>query len=695
MESGPDPTADPLPTDWERILAPRSVVLVGASGRAGHPMARPLTWLRDRGYAGRVLPVNPKYGELGGLPCYPELAAVPGPVDLVLALTPAAGAVATVEAAGAVGAAAVVVFASGFAETGADGAALQADLAAAAERAGVRVLGPNCQGLYVARTRLFATFSAAAERPLETSSGIAYVGQSGAIGGAFLDVAAARGLDLTAWVSTGNQVDLDVTEIGRVLVADPEVRALAVYTETLPPPEEYARLAAEARGSGTALIVLRSGRSETGRRAALSHTGAMLGDDTAFDLVSREYGVVVVDDVEEMLAAATLLRSQVPPAGKRVAVLTSSGGAGILAADRCADVDLQVPELGLETQAGLGPLVPAFGAIGNPVDVTAQLFNDSGDAFGRVCALVRADPAVDAVLVVLTMLVGDTARSLALDLARTVGRGPAGAPPVVVVWMAGEDATVDARSVLSDAGIAVFSSVAVATRVLAAVAPSPVPSAAELAPFEVPGDGWDLLAAVGVRTPGAVLVDRADAAADAVAAVGGLAVLKAVAPGLEHKTEAGGVRLGVIAEDAEAQAADLLATVPGASAVLVQEQVAPGVELLVSVDGGRDGWPPVLSVGWGGTETEIHRDIAQALAPVTPATARALLRSLRCWPLLTGHRGAAPADIEAAVDAIVRISTAAVVPGLREAEVNPLVVGKAGAVAVDVLLDREDVLSPR
>ncbi|MCD2194643.1 acetate--CoA ligase family protein [Actinomycetospora endophytica] len=682
-----------MPTDWDRVLHPRSVALVGASGREGHPMARPLAWLRDRGFAGVVAPVNPKYPSLGGLPCHPSLADVPGPVDLVLALVPAARAVDTVEEAGAVGAAAVVVFASGFAEVGEEGAALQAELAAVARRTGVRVLGPNCQGLYVARSRLFATFTAAGERPLEGSSGIAYVGQSGAIGGAVLDVAASRGLDLTAWVSTGNQADVDVTEIGRVLVADPDVRVLAVYTEALPSPEDYVRLAAEARDAGTALVVLRSGRTDAGRRAALSHTGAMLADGTAFELVSRAYGVVTVDDVEELLAAATLLRTQAPPRGRNVAAVTSSGGAGILAADRCADLGLAVPELGEETREKLALRVPAFGAVGNPVDVTAQLFNDGGGAFGEVCALVRADPAVDAVLILLTMLVGDTATALAADLADTVVEGPPGGPPLAVVWMAGEDATVEARAVLRVAGIPVFSSVAVATRVLASVTPRPAPPAVVVEPAVAPpGDGWDLLDAFGIPVPRSAAVVDPDEASGAVTAVGGTAVLKAVAAGLEHKTEAGGVRLGVTADTATGQAADLLAGV--ADTVLVQEQVAPGVELLVAVDGGRDGWPPVLTVGHGGTGTEIHRDVAHALAPVSPTTARELLASLRCWPLLAGHRGAAPADVDAAVDVIVRVGRAAVVPGLRELEVNPVVVGTSGAVAVDVLLDREDAATP-
>ncbi|MEJ2861025.1 acetate--CoA ligase family protein [Actinomycetospora flava] len=656
-----------MSTDWDRVLSPRSVALIGATGRADNPMARPLRWLTERGFAGRVHPVNPKYAELGGVPCVASLAEVPDGVDLALALVPAERAAAAVTEAGAAGAAAVVVFASGFAEVGEAGRARQDELVAAAQAAGTRVLGPNCQGLYHARSRLFATFTGAGERPLTGSSGIAYVGQSGAIGGSVLDVAAERGLDLSAWVSTGNEADVSLTEIGRHLVADPEIEVLTVYAESLPDPDDYAALAAEARDHGTALVVLRSGRSEPGRRAAVSHTGAMLGDDTAFRLVSRRHGVVLVDDVEELLAAATMLRGRRGPAGRAVGLVTSSGGAGILAADRASEAGLAVPELTAETQQKLARLVPDFGAVANPVDVTAQLFNDGGE-FGEVCGIVRADAAVDAVLVLLTMLVGETAMALARDLAATVTEQGPDAPPVAVVWMAGEDGTAPARALLREAGIPVFSSITLAVRVLDAVA---TPDGAAPAPVEpgvpVPGDGWDLLDALGVRRP--VSSPASDPAA-AVAELGGTAVLKA--EGLDHKTEAGGVRLGVTTATAAAVHAEL-AALPGVTGVLVQEQVPSGVELLVAVDGGRDGWPPVLTVGHGGTATEVHRDVVHALAPVTLETARAMLGELRCWPLLAGHRGAPGVDLDAAVDAIVRVSRACAVPGLGELEVNPLV----------------------
>ena len=690
--------ADPgEPTDWDRVFRPRAVALLGATGRADAPMARPLRWLTERGYAGNVYPINPKYAELSGVPCYPSLDAVPEPIDLVLALVPAAQTVDAVYAAAAVGAAAVVVFASGFAEIGPAGAARQRRLAEAARQTGVRVLGPNCQGIFYAPSRLFATFSAAAERPLSGSCGIAYVGQSGAVGGSVLDLAAERGLDLTAWVSTGNQADVDLTEIARYLIRDPEVSVLTSYAESIADGAGYQRLAAEAAASGTALVVLRSGRSAAGRRAAISHTGAMLGDDTAFTLVSRRYGVVLVDDVEELLAAATALRGQPRPAGNRIAAVSTSGGAGILAADQCENHGLTLPELAPDTQRRLAQLVPDFGALANPVDVTAQLFNREGRVFGEVCSIVTADPSVDALLVLLTMVTGEAAADLAGDLVEAVSTTTGRQVPCSVVWLAGQDQTQKARAVLTAAGIPVFSSISVAARVAGALAAaqgeSSYPAAERVGsalPPAPPEDGWALLDTLAVPHPESRLAGTPEQAAFAAAQLGGQVVLKAVAPGLDHKSDAGGVRLGVSSDRAGAVFAELAASVPRLSGVLVQRMAAPGLELLVGASGGRDGWPPLVTVGLGGTAAEVYRDVATALAPVTPEQARTLLRELRCWPLLAGHRGAPALDIEAAAGAIARISQAiAHWPDLAELEINPLIVGPAGAgvAAVDVLVN--------
>jgi acetate---CoA ligase (ADP-forming) len=697
-------------TDWGRVFRPRGVALLGATGRLDSQMARPLRWLTERGYPGRIYPINPKYTELAGAPCYPSLDAVPGPVDLVLALVPAAGAVDAVRAAGAAGAEAVVVFASGFAEVGPAGADLQRRLAEEGRRAGVRVLGPNCQGIYYAPSRLFATFSGGAGRPLTGSCGIAYVGQSGAIGGSVLDLAAEQGLDLTAWVSTGNQADVELTEVGRHLLRDPEISVLTVYVESISDGAAYQRLAAEAAETGTALVVLRPGRSAAGQRAVISHTGAMLGDDTAFRLVSQRYGVVLVDDVTELLAAAMALRGQPRPTGRRIAAVSSSGGAGILAADRCEANGLTLPELSSGTQRKLARLVPDFGALANPVDVTAQLFNREQPAFGEVCSIVAADPSVDAIMVLLTMITGDAAADLAQDLVTAVSTWTVNPVPCSVVWLAGLDQTRRAREALGAAGIPVFSSVAVAARVASALAPSdrgepesdpgsptPVgPPYPEELPAEPPKDGWALLDVLGVARPDGRLVRTGPEAAKAATELSddhdrqhSRLVMKAVAPGLAHKSDAGGVRLAVPVEQAASVYAELAATVPGLDGVLIQRTVPGGLELLVGAIGGRDGWPPVLTVGLGGTGAEVHRDLASAIAPVTVEQAHALLRRLRCWPLLAGYRGTPTLDVDAAAAAISRVSDAiAHWPELAELEINPLIVGPAGtgATAVDVLI---------
>jgi len=696
-----------------RLFRPRAVALVGVSGRPDSILARPLRYLREHGFTGDIYPVNPRYAELDGRPCYASLAELPASVDLVLVMVPAAQAPEVVRAAGRAGAAAAIVFASGFAETGAEGAALQRELQEAARISGVRVLGPNCQGLLHASNGLTATFTAAADRTMPPPSGVAYVGQSGAVGGSILDLAAEMGLGLSAWVSTGNQADLDVAEVASVLVADPDIAVLMLYVESVGDGAAYRAVAERAQISGKRLLVLRAGRSQAGRRAVASHTGAMLADDTAFLLTSRRYGVLVVEDVDDLLAVAATLSSSPPPRGRRIAVVTTSGGAGGLAADRLADHELAMPELSAATQAALAPHIPAFGALANPVDVTAQLFNQGEHAFGDVCRIVAEDQCIDAVVVLLTMVTGDAAAALAEDLVKTIttlGK------PLLVVWLAGKQLTDAGRRIFQDAGVPVFGSIAGVARVLAAIAPplgDPVRggSHAAVSPPQDPALvqrlrsfagahqrradlGAAILDAVGIAQPPAELVHSAAEAATAAGRLG-VSAMKVQAAGLAHKSDIGGVTLGVLPDDAAATYRRLmqmagsrdLAEVQG---VQLQQMATPGLELIIGAIRGRDGFPGVVTVGLGGVTTEIYRDVAAALAPVSAVEARAMLRELRAWPLLAGFRGAAPADVEAAVAAIVALggAIAALDDQVAEIEINPLIVasGKGGAVAVDVLV---------
>jgi acyl-CoA synthetase (NDP forming) len=514
------------------------------------------------------------------------------------------------------------------------------------------------------------------------------------------------GLGLAAWFSTGNQADLDLTEVSLHLLADPTVRVLMLYVEATGNGAAYAELARRAQLAGKSLVVLRSGRSSAGRRAVASHTGSMLGDDVAFVLTSRRYGVVLVDDIDELLAVAAVLAAGKPAEGPRVAVVTTSGGAGSLAADQCEDVGLQLPELSAATQARLRPLIPPFGALANPVDVTAQLFNRGAHAFGDVCRIIAEDDAVDVVAVLVTMVVGDAGARLAEDLVATAAKLRC---PLLVGWIAGQELTVEGRRVFREAGVPVFGSVGDLARVAARLAPPrhrgtppPLPPVPDVPAAEVRAllegpvvDGAALLRSIGIAQPASTLVTSPEAAREAVAALPGPGVLKLAAADLAHKSEVGGVRVGVGPDEAAGVFAELLDAarrhhVPGVEGVHVQELVPPGTELILAVTAGRDGFPPVVTVGLGGVTTELYRDLASALAPVSPEEAWAMLRGLRAWPLLAGFRGAEPADVPAAVDAVVRLSQAAVAAGdrLAEFEVNPLIVAPRGrgATAVDVLV---------
>ncbi|MER5389137.1 acetate--CoA ligase family protein [Saccharopolyspora sp. NPDC002686] len=681
------------------LLHPRAVAVVGASERSA--MAGRLTrYLRD--FDGPVYPVNPNYQQVHGLPCYPSLLELPGPVDLVLVMVPAARVLAVVEEAGRAGASCAVVLSSGFAEVGADGRALQEQLVEVARRYGLRVIGPNCQGLLYRPTGLAATFTAAADGEQAPDSGIAYVGQSGALGGSFLGMAGDRGIGLTAWISVGNQADITATDAAELLVADPNVRVLACYLEELPDGARWQRLTAHAAALGKPVVVLRSGRSAAGERAVASHTGALVRAGTAFDLLTSESGAIQVDDLDELLDTAVALTAEPRPRGRRIGVITSSGGAGGLAADQAEPAGLVLPELDPATRDVLAPLIPAFGSAVNPVDVTAQVIDDAGQ-FGAVCDAVAASDEVDAVLVVLTTIGGEAALEVAESILRAAKRST---KPFAVAWLYSHEQIAEAGSVLRRNGISVLGTTTAALRLIAHLVPREHRRAERAVPrglarfLDRPelteAEGAQLLDALQVDRPRGRVVEPADAAR-AAREFGDEVVLKVQSPDLAHKSDVGGVLVGVPSERAGSAAQDMLDTVaanaPDAriDGVLVQEVVPRGVELLVGVQGSEHGYPPVLTVGMGGTTAELNPDVVSALGPVDAERAVALLRELRGWPLLDGFRGRPRCDVDAAAAAIASISQAAAELGdeLGELEINPLVVHQTGAVAADLVVRKE------
>lgn len=688
------------------LFHPRSIAVVGASGQPGSPYARPLEYLQRIGFDGPVYPVNPRYEEVAGQPCYRSLASLPGPVDLVMILVAARRAEGIVREAAAAGGRVVIICSSGFSETGADGEALERQLLLTAQENHVRVVGPNSQGLFYRGTALAATFTGAAAVGFPTRGGAAYVGQSGAIGGVVLDLARESGMGLAAWVSTGNDADVTAQEVACDLIEDPDVQVLMLYLEALPDGAAYRTLAERSRELGKHLVVLRSGKSGAGRRAVASHTGAMVAPDGAFELVSESCSVVLVDDVDELVRVGHGLLSLPLPAGNRVGIVTTSGGAGALAADFCTRLHLAVEPLTAQTQQSLARFVPEFGAVGNPVDVTVQLLVRDDNSFRDVCATLADSSEIDSVLVLATSPMGQLGERLAeqiVDVTQSRDK------PVLTAWMAGADQTVAGRDVFRAAGIPLYDSPSQAAQVLKKLvlrgdAEQPVNQPlARKSPLVLPplpyrsllieAEGLALLDAVGIPRPKSILVTDVGAAIDAVTEVGGSAVMKIQTPHTPHKTDVGGVRVGVDvkgAADSFAQLAELLTDDPDALGVLVQEMVYGDAELVLGVTTSSPGFPPLLTVGFGGIATEIYADVASALLPVDHDTARRLILSLRAAPLLTGYRGNRVLDVESAADAVVRLGelALAVGPSLAELEINPLVISDAGVYAVDFLLRR-------
>ncbi len=671
--------------------------------------------MQRHGFTGRVVAVNPNYAEVLGVPSYPDLASVPEPPELVLVFVPADRVAGVIVEAGEAGASAAIVFSSGYSEIGTEGRRLDEDLREAIARSGVRVLGPNCQGLVNFGHGVVATFTGAVATDVPAASRVAYLGQSGAIGGSFFDLVRARGVVPSVWVSTGNELDVTAVDLIEDLIGAGTLDTICVYVERLPDHDGWSRALRRARAAGVRVLVLRSGRVDAGRRAAAGHTGSLVGQGRGFELVTRDAGAILVEDVEDLVHLVLGAEAGLG-AGDGVGIVTSSGGAGAIAADLSELSGLVVPQLAEETMAQLGELVPDFGAVCNPVDVTAQLFSVNPDDFATVCRITAADPAVDQLLVVLSMIAEPMASRLATTLCALRTELPV---PLAVVYLASHDRTAPARALFAANGVPVYDSIRAAVSTIARLrtdcraAPdvhpdvtepaAPVARAAELVPLLDGGEAavfteWEagvVLDVAGVARPRAALAGSAGEAVTLAATFAAPLVMKVQARSLTHKSDHGAVRVGVGLADVEIVFCELVAAaeragVAGVQGVLVQAMAPAGVELLVGVTAGDDGYPPVVTVGMGGTAVELYGDVASAVGPLEPAQAAALLRGLRGFPLLDGFRGRAPADVDAAAEAIAALSRIAVAFGERlgEIEVNPLIVHPAGAgvSAVDLLV---------
>ncbi|WP_108513844.1 acetate--CoA ligase family protein [Bradyrhizobium algeriense] len=693
----------------EALLRPRSIAIIGASQDPAKIGGRPLHLLRRYGYAGQIYPINPRASEVQGLKAYPSVMEVPEAPDLALIAVEAEKAPAAVEQCAARGVRGVVVFSSGFAELGEAGAALQERLRAAGQRTGMRILGPNCLGAVSIADKSIATFSIVLEESLPVAGTLGIVSQSGNLGSFTMRLASERGVGVSRFMTTGNECDIDIADGIAFLARDPATRVILCCLETC---RDAGRLIAsleEARDAGKPVIALKIGTSAAGQAAAASHTGALAGSDAVFDAVLARAGALRVHSIEELINlgdAASMLLPDRLPRGPRVALLTASGGFGILLADAAHAAGLAMPELSEATQRAILDVVP-FASARNPVDATAQM-SSRPEMLQKILSAVVADDTCDAVLMPLPLsLHVPRLRSIYIETLRSIREQYP--DRILMLCVRGpQDAVAELRAMgypiidSFDGCCATLAALARLRTVLkkpevASVAPAgqrPAPLPADALRHEFGAKG--ALAAAGIPVLPERLVRDADAAARAAAEIGFPVVLKIASPDLPHKTEVGGVKVGLASADEVRQAfAEMLRSVAVKAPQAVIDGVlvapmAPGIAELILGTTTDPVFGPVVMVGLGGIFAEFIGDVAVQMAPVSESMAMEMLRSLKAFAVLDGARGRPRTDIAAAARAIAALSRFAVAhrEAVSEIDINPLLVMPEGqgVVALDALL---------
>lgn len=689
------------------LFQPRSIAVVGASTDPTKTGGRPVHLLLRHGFAGAIYPVNPRAREVQGLICHASLRDLPEVPDLVLVAVPGRAAVEALESAAALGVGAAIVLSAGFAESGAEGAALQARIAPLAARSGMRVLGPNCLGAVSVPERAIGTFSVALETRMPATGGIAIVSQSGNVGSAALRMLGDCGAGLSRFVATGNEADLQAGDAIAWLAGDDATRVILCCLETCRDADRLTHALDLARAAGKPVLVLKIGTSEAGRMAAQSHTGGLAGADRVFDAVFARHGAVRVRSLEELVqvgVAAEAVGHRRIGTAPSAALIAASGGFGVMMADAAAAVGVAVNPLGAAAQERIRAILP-LAATANPVDATAQMSASPGVLEGLVDA-VLADGAnsTACLMLALGMEVPRLRAIFTQGLERVALRHP---DRVLVACLASpREAVADLRRM----GIACFPTIDAAMGGIAALgrlerarlsegsagAPAVTPAPLDPGVWRNEASAKAALAAAGLPFAPEITATTPEAAAEAARQIGAPVALKILSPDIAHKSDIGGVELnlsGPMAAQAAflriMRAAALNAPEARIDGVLVSPMATGGTELILGTVTDPI-FGPVVMVGLGGIHAEIFEDTALRLAPVSAAEAQQMLRELRAFALLDGARGRPRADLDALAEAVAALSRFAArhAAEIAEIDINPILARPAGQgpIALDALI---------
>ncbi len=700
-----------------RLVRPRSVAVIGAARRRGTISGEVFHNLIEDGFEGPVYPVNPKADVVQSIRAYPSVLDVPGEVDLAVIVVPAQAVAEVARECGEKGVKALLVISAGFTEIGKEGEQRQRELLEIARGYGMRIVGPNCMGLMNTHpaVRLNATFAPSAPRP----GRLGFSSQSGALGIAVIDRTRELGLGMSTFVSVGNKADISGNDLLQYWENDSETDVILLYLESFGNPRKFARIARRV-ARHKPIVAVKSGRSGAGARAAASHTGSLAAGDVAVDALFHQAGVIRTDTLEELFDVASVLANQPLPKGTGVGILTNAGGLGILCADACEAAGLQVPEVSDETKTALRVLLPAEASVSNPVDMIASA---TAEQYADSLSLLARDPSIDAVVVIFIPPLVTRPEDVADALRQTSSALP---NKTVVACFLGVQ---EIHQRLSNGEVVVpsFAFPEAAARALGRVAryaqwrdrpEGTVPELEDVdrgrsghlaASLLASGERWldqdsvqALLGHYGIPTARSILVSTPDEVGAAAAEIGGPVAVKVDSRTLLHKTDVGGVRLGLESADEATRAAHEIdqrlleqGLVDQVDGYVVQQMATQkGAEFFVGVT--HDPlFGPLLACGSGGTLVELMRDVSVRITPVTDLDVDEMLRSLKIWPLFEGYRGQPPLDGPALRSLLFRVSALVEdMPQVAELDLNPVLIADEGKGCI-VLDARIRMTAPR
>jgi acetate---CoA ligase (ADP-forming) len=704
----------------DALFAPKSVAIIGASSDQRRFGGRPIQYLLDAGYAGGIYPVNPARDEIQGLKAYASVAAIDGDVDCAILAISAGATLNTLEACIAKGVRSAVLYGAGFSEMGEDGRDLQDRVVAMAREAGMRLLGPNCMGLFNAHARFYATFASALEVGVGKAGNIAVASQSGGYGGYLLKHLMLRGLGLSQWITTGNEADIDVGEALGWMAAQPENEILLGYIEGVKSGDHLIAALETAQELGKPVIMMKVGRTAEGSKAAASHTASLTGEDAVYGALFEKYGVYRPRTTDEMLDVVSALSLKRPLKGDRIGVISISGGVGVQIADFVSDAGMRMGQLPEEAQAALRALVPACSPH-NPIDMTG-LVTTNHDIMEKTLDIVLGAKSFDATLIFLG--IAGSAPSMAEPLKQAISNAYARhSDQLLSVAITAPGAMVREYEAL---GMLTTEDPSRAVSALGALnwfrtrhpelvsGPMPQSTDGEASTLkqvqhdDLPPSGRfneaeakALLAQIGIPSPHEALATTPEGASTEAESIGFPVAVKLVSADILHKTEVGGVMLNLTSGEqvnhavraVQSSIADLRpeAKIDG---YLVSQMITDGVETILGVH--RDPvFGPVITFGLGGVLVELLKDTVCALAPVSLTEARRMIAKIKTSPLLTGYRGGPAHDVEALAHAIVHVATFAAQhkKRLNSLEINPLRVlpGSGGVIALDAVIEMDPV----